>query len=352
MVGAVHRETGRVVRYASVSRNAARRRRNGERVLSGAGAKENQATPPSDSRPLAGRRKPRWGWWVLAAVVVVAVGGYLARANIERGPSTPPVAVDEEAAGTHTATLDEAVRIAHDVLARMDAELIDYTGRIVKRERVRGKLGDETEMLFKIRTSRPASAGGSAGDGQPMSVYLKFLKPKSTAGREVIWVEGRNEGNLIAHEGGIFNLARVHLNPTGLLAMRGSLYPISEIGFQNLVRQLIRRSEMIAKAGGAEVTFVEDHTFDGRPCLLIQVRPHATAVSEDAEVDPAIDFWLAEVVLDTERGVPLRYAAYGLPEKPGEEPPLLEEYAYHDVQLNVGLSDADFDPDNPEYNYP
>lgn len=315
---------------------------------------ESQESQPSGSQSLGRRRKPRWGWWILAAVVVATVGSYLARANVERGPSTPPVAVDEGAAGTRLATLDEAVQIAHDVLARMDEDLIDYTGRIVKRERVRGKLGDETEMQFKIRTSRPASAGreGATGDPQPMSVYLKFLRPKSATGREVIWVEGRNEGNLIVHEGGFFNLGRLHLDPTGLLAMRGSLYPISEIGFQNLVRQLIRRSEMITEAGGAEVTFVENHTFDDRPCLLIQVRPHATAVTKDAKVDPAIDFWLAEVVLDTERGVPLRYAAYGLPEKPGEEPPLLEEYAYHDVQLNVGLSDADFDPDNPEYDYP
>ena len=31
---------------------------------------------------------------------------------------------------------------------------------------------------------------------------------------------------------------------------------------------------------------------------------------------------------------------------------LLEEYTYVDVQLNVGLIDADFDPDNPRYDFP
>ena len=34
------------------------------------------------------------------------------------------------------------------------------------------------------------------------------------------------------------------------------------------------------------------------------------------------------------------------PETPGGEPPLEEEYTYLDVELNVGLKDSDFDPDN------
>lgn len=301
---------------------------------------------------MGGRRKPRWAKWIVFAVVVATVGVLLARANLEFGPFTPPVVIDDQAAGTRKATLEDAVGIAHDVLARMERELVDYTGRIIKRERIRGKLGAESEMRFKIRSGGHSDGTGSPGNPQPMAVYLKFLRPKSSAGREVIWVEGQNQGKLIAHEAGILNIARAHLDPTGLLAMRGNLYPVTDIGLKNLVRQLIRRSEMIARAGGAEVTFVEGHSFDNRPCLLIQVRPHATAVDKNADVDPAIDFWLAEVVLDTERGVPLRYAAYGIPEEPGAEPPLLEEYAYHDLQLNVGLSDADFDPDNPEYDFP
>lgn len=302
----------------------------------------------SDSGAVTGRRKPTWGLWVLGTVAVVVVAVALARGSVELGPITPPVAIDQQAEGTREATLEEAVAIAHEVLARMEEEVIDYTGRIVRRERVGGKIGDEAEMLFKIRTARHDAPNGP----QPMSVYLEFLRPASSAGREVIWVEGWNKGKLIAHEGGMANIVRLSLDPTGFLAMRGNRYPLTEIGLENLVRQLIARSEMIAEAGGAEVSFVEDYLFDGRPCLLIQVRPYANTAAGDAEVDPAIDFWLAEIALDTERGVPLRYAAYGVPENPGEEPPLLEEYAYRDVRLNVGLTDADFDPDNPAYNFP
>ena len=32
--------------------------------------------------------------------------------------------------------------------------------------------------------------------------------------------------------------------------------------------------------------------------------------------------------------------------------PLLESYSYLDLKTNVGLTDADFDTKNPEYNFP
>ena len=33
------------------------------------------------------------------------------------------------------------------------------------------------------------------------------------------------------------------------------------------------------------------------------------------------------------------------------EPVLEEEYTYTDVRVNVGLTDLEFDPDNPEYDF-
>jgi hypothetical protein len=48
----------------------------------------------------------------------------------------------------------------------------------------------------------------------------------------------------------------------------------------------------------------------------------------------------------------LMFRSFGWPEKEGDEIPLLESYTYHDVEINVGLTDEDFDPDNPKYNFP
>ena len=59
-------------------------------------------------------------------------------------------------------------------------------------------------------------------------------------------------------------------------------------------------------------------------------------------------FHKAQVFIDNELRVPIRYAAYLWPENPGEQPPLEEEYTYLNLKLNNGFTDADFSRTNPE----
>jgi len=51
----------------------------------------------------------------------------------------------------------------------------------------------------------------------------------------------------------------------------------------------------------------------------------------------------------------VRYAAYYWPVKAGEELPVLEEYTYLNMKLGPTgapiLQDADFDSENPNYNF-
>lgn len=49
--------------------------------------------------------------------------------------------------------------------------------------------------------------------------------------------------------------------------------------------------------------------------------------------------------------MPVRYAAYSWPSRPGGGPELIEEYTYLNLKLNPGLTDQDFDYHNPEYNF-
>jgi hypothetical protein len=237
--------------------------------------------------------------------------------------------------------LDPVLEFAHEVLASIRTNVNDYTGKLVKRERIGGKLGGEVQMEFKIRSPKEASAGRPA---QPLSVYLLFLEPWSARGREVIWVEGRNDNKLTAHEGGFKNLLRVQLDPNGMLAMIDNKYPITEVGLTKLVEKLIEKGERDRLLGPCEVRIIEGEKVGDRTCRLIQVT--------HPEPDDRFDFHIAQIFIDTERLIPLRYAAFMWPANSGEEPPLEEEYTYLDVQLNVGLSDIDFDPDNPAYKFP
>lgn len=237
--------------------------------------------------------------------------------------------------------LDPALQIAYSTLGRIRASIKDYTAIVIKREQVGGKLGDYEYMGAKIR-NRVVS------DGQivvPFSVYLTFLKPASVKGREVIFVEGRNGGKLTAHEGGMKGrfLPTVSLDPNGMMAMRGQRYPITEMGIENLVTKLIEKGERDKKQGTCGVEFLRGAKVGGRPCTVLSVK-------HDEKL-PCFDFHLAQIFIDEQLKIPVRYCAYEWPSSQGGTPSLLEEYTYQNIKLNVGLTDADFDTKNPKYNF-
>jgi hypothetical protein len=246
------------------------------------------------------------------------------------------------AAATDKHPLDPALALAEETLAFIRAEVNDYTATIVKRERIKGVLGQYEYMAAKIRNRKEK-------DGQitqPLSVYLYFLKPDNIKGREVIWVEGKNNNKMRAHEGGLLGrtLPSVWLDPHGALAMRGQLHPITEIGIENLVTKLIEKGQHDRQYGECEVEFKPGAKINGMACTLLEVRH---PVQRDY-----FEFYKAQIFIDDKTKVPLRYAAYHWPTDPSDKMgPVIEEYTYLDLKLNVGLADADFDPDNPNYGY-
>lgn len=238
--------------------------------------------------------------------------------------------------------LDPALEIAADCLKRCQSQVVDYTATVVKRERVKGSVGDYEYVFTKIRNRKTDEAGKVT---VPLSVYMKFLKPNNIQGREVIWVEGRNGNKLHAHEGGLIGrtLPSVSLDPDGMLAMRGQLHPIYEIGIENLILKLIERGEREKQHQEVEVKFEPGAKINGRPCTVLSVKHPIQR--------PHFEFYLAQVFIDDEYKLPVRYAAYGWPKAGDRSNPVLEEYTYLDVKFNVGLEEADFDANNPNYKF-
>jgi hypothetical protein len=62
-------------------------------------------------------------------------------------------------------------------------------------------------------------------------------------------------------------------------------------------------------------------------------------------------FNVARIYIDDQLEVPIRYEAYDWPAQAGGAPVLLEEYTYMNLQLNSGLTDADFNVHNPAYTF-
>jgi hypothetical protein len=237
--------------------------------------------------------------------------------------------------------LDVALRIAREGLEHCRTQVNDYTATLVKRERVDGSVGEHDYMFVKVR-NRKIVNGKLV---QPLSVYLTYLRPATVKGREVIYVEGRNDGNIIAHEGGFKGrfLPTVPLPPTGMMAMRGQRYPITEIGIENLIVKLIERGETARQHPDVTCTFRKNAKVKDRVCTVLEVHQPTR--------HPQLEFFQAQVFIDDELNLPIRYISYDWPRRPGDSPEVIEEYNYVDLKLNVGLTDADFDPRNPQYNF-
>ena len=228
--------------------------------------------------------------------------------------------------------LDPVIQWAEDALTKAN-KIKDYTALLTKRERIKGQLQEYQYMQLKIRH-------------EPFSVYIKFLKPSSIKGREVIYVEGRNDGMLLAHDasglGG--HVGAVSLPPKGLIAMHGQRYPVTMIGFKNLGLTLIEQAKRDRQImAPTDVKWFKGAKVDGQLALCIEVS-HLVR-------HPKQTFATARVYIDEKLGIPIRYEGYMWPEKPGGDRVLVEEYTYSSIQLNVGLTDQDFDQNNPQYTF-
>jgi hypothetical protein len=221
-----------------------------------------------------------------------------------------------------------AVRMAKDGLARIDATISDYSAMLIKEERIDGTLNPKEVAFIKVRH-------------QPFSVYCYFLQPHK--GRECLYNDGpsASKGLLVARDCGLRKrLGKFELDPEGRLAMAGQKYPIMKLGIRNLMAELAMVGANDVKFGECEVQ-IKQSAINGRSATLIEVLHPIPRQN--------FRFHKAEIFIDNEMNLPVRYAAYMWPATPGGELPLEEAYTYLNVKLNNGYTDADFDKTNTEY---
>ncbi len=287
----------------------------------------------------AGRERRSYHLVGVVAVVVLAILGIvfwqILASDVGTGrhdqSAQPTAAVSaEEASQRHP--LWPVLQFAKQIQKNIDENVHDYTATVIKQERISGTLTPEEICSVKIRN-------------HPLSVYMGFLSPPDLKGQEALYVEGANDGKLVGHAGTgpAALLGSKWLPPTGLIAMYGQRYPITEMGIANLVRRLIQVGENDIHYGECSVWRNEDAKVGDRPCISLTVmHPNKRT---------GFLFHIARIFVDKELMVPVHYESYGWPEKPGDPPPLLERYTYTNLKMNPGLTDADFDPKNPEYHF-
>jgi hypothetical protein len=205
------------------------------------------------------------------------------------------------------------------------AHVRDYTGTVVRQERIGGQLQPEQLLDFRIRQ-------------QPYSVYFKWTAPRHLAGQEAIFVLGKNNNEIRAKGSGILAVAGYVSLPTNdPRVMRKSRHAITESGIGNMINVISRSFEVARRlpAGQVTVTFA-DYAFQQRPCTRLELTHHV--------YNAQLYCHRCVLYVDKALKLPVRVEVYDWPAPRGNpKGELLECYSYINLRFNLGLTDAAFE---------
>jgi hypothetical protein len=205
-----------------------------------------------------------------------------------------------------------------------EGRIRDYTCHFQKLERIDGELQRPERMRMKFRL-------------EPFSVYLKWIADPSE-GQEVIYVEGEYKGKIQAHPSGILGVIfrKVALDPEGKTALKHSRRPLTKAGMVNMVRLITRQCEEAHDRGDLTLTYEGVRVEADRPTYVLKrLLPPGKGYPCETLV----------IFIDTETLACVRSDAY---DWDGE---LISHYFYTNIDFTPGLTDRDFDTDNPDYGY-
>lgn len=204
----------------------------------------------------------------------------------------------------------------------------DYEAMFSKREQVGNQFVSQT-IQIKLRE-------------RPFSVYLKYVNPH--LGREVIYVQGKNDGNLLAHGTGIESIVgTLTLSPTSADAMVENRYPITMIGISNMLDKVTKQWDFESQYDEVEVKYYPNAKIGRVACKVVE--------TSHPKRRPHFKFHMTRLYVDQKTNLPIRVEQYGFPKKAGAKPPLIEQYTYSALRPNMNLTDRDFDPSNSKYDY-
>jgi len=273
-------------------------------------------------------------------------------------------------AASSAPTPDEpGARAVLDSMGKAAAGIRDYTMVLLKQERRLKGLEPEQRLLTKW--------------ARPQRVYFKAMDGDN-AGQEVLFVQGWNHDLIRAHKGSFPDID-VNLHPRGSFAMAHSHHPVTETCLGLLVDLILRGAAEGEKRGEGTARVVGREAMLGRGCFRLELT--SPPVGEVHVVRPGETLWdvakqhgtdmfvllyrnrdlgykgpsdpragdrvfvpryygsKVELWVDEETRLPLAARIYA------HDGALYERYEHHDLRVNVGLTDVDFDPDNRAYRF-
>lgn len=203
------------------------------------------------------------------------------------------------------------------------AKTRDYSGYMVRQERIGGKLKDEQTAEIRVRTD-------------PFCIYTLTLAPKALFNQELAYISGKKEDKVRAKPAGIAGVPGfVTVAADDGKANVDSKYTLTNTGIGAILKRVEAALDAEAAAKNTPQVIATDYKFNDRPCTRYEIfcdRPHAKRFAARMVV-----------YIDTEWKLPVRFEAYDAPkggEKTGE---LTECVSFVKLIFNAGLGDSVFD---------
>ena len=230
------------------------------------------------------------------------------------------------------------LKLLHEGL-RLLGNTSDYTGTFYKHERINGVLDHGSLIQVKSRH-------------EPLSLYLKWLQ--GDTGRELLFVEGQHDDEMLVRLGGIRGrlLPVLKIDPDGEQAREKIRHHVSHVSLLKMTRRVVEfRKQDLNRLPGMTCELIVKPAGDESGRLLCKTEYESPSVC--AEYRKTIH------LLDPGTLLPVTIKTYGWPEGKADrnltaeeldEATLLEHYSYSDLRFNRQLADKDFDRNNPDYN--
>lgn len=209
---------------------------------------------------------------------------------------------------------DEVLKVAEITKQKIES-IAGYQFILVKRELVDGKDTGYQYLNVKVRT-------------EPLSIYVKFLKPEKLAGREALYY---NDELVVKRGGNRMSSMVLYITPDSPLAMDGNRYPITYINPKVLANELITKIEKELKFPETKLEIYRQAKIDGKSGTLYRMI--------HTEKKEGMECCVAEIIISKESELPIYFRVRNFHNI------ILEEYAFRNMIINPVFSSNEFDQD-------
>jgi Protein of unknown function (DUF1571) len=203
------------------------------------------------------------------------------------------------------------------------AKTRDYTGHMVRQERVGGRMSVEQVAELRVRM-------------EPLAINVKTVKPLTLAGEETSYMASKSRLSVRFKPAGIEGVKGFqNLEATHAKALANTRHPANEIGLAAMVERVEKMLATEQSLKNPVQVFATDYTIGGKAVTRFEIiteRQHTARYAHRVVM-----------FIENDSKVPVRFEAYDAPKPGNPDGEMIEVQSYISLKTNVGLGDRDFE---------